>query len=874
MFTYLLHLSLCWGILYLVYFLFLKKETFFWYNRRYLLLCLLLGAVLPIIDWATIFQHQSDSLGYTYLAPLNYQVQSWDLAIKEPQYPWWQILLAGIYALGVIIHSIKFVKGLLEIQGLRKTAQIQHFEKYSLVLTQTYHMPFSFLRSVYWTEALYREEEHKERILAHEVKHIIARHSLDILFIEILCIIFWFHPFIFFYRKEIKEIHEYEADAAACQLGSKKEYGQLLIQQAQSNLQLNLANHFIYSQLKNRFEMMTRKPSQRKAMLKYLIALPIVGIAALIFSFTYQDQMTTKSELIAQDTIPPLPPTPPTPPNPPLPPQAPPPPPPPPPIPFPSLGVEFNFNNQPIILEKTDLLIVNGENKGFLNEELLEKYSTLGPWSLSVNKTDFNKNNLYPKEATGALYLSDIPISQKAYKDDSGDFYKRSDIMPRFPGCESLNVPEADKKVCADKKMLDFIYQNIQYPRSAREHKVQGNAVVSFIVKPNGRLSKIKVLRDPGAGLGKEAQRIVELMNNMDQPWTPGYVDGKKVRTEFILPIKFKLDDETLIVASAENHYQNQWNKEVVVVGHSSKGQTDQGNEIFKVVEEMPRFPGCESLSGSDTELKRCADKKMLEFLYENIQYPTLAKSENIQGVVVLSFIIEKDGSISDPQIIREPHPSLGEESMRVVNLMNDMEEKWKPGVQNGKVVRVQFLLPIKFALPNQPQSPTEIKKVDNNYSLNTTERPLIILNGEILGPLNPEQNILEEINPENIASVNVLKGNAAIEKYGNKARDGAIEVNTKTEINWPKRERLVLNDFNLYPNPTQNQIQVEFTAPQAGLYTVKVVDITGKTLFTRDIEIDQKISETIDTQNLKSGNYVLVIEHEKRVFSKTFTKQ
>lgn len=123
-----------------------------------------------------------------------------------------------------------------------------------------------------------------------------------------------------------------------------------------------------------------------------------------------------------------------------------------------------------------------------------------------------------------------------------------------------------------------------------------------------------------------------------------------------------------------------------------------EAEEIFKVVEEMPRFPGCEDLASTD-ERKACADKKMLQFIYDNIQYPSIARENGIEGTVVVRFVVEADGSIKNAEVVRDIGGRCGEEAMRVVSLMNAMPQKWTPGRQRGKPVRVWFNLPVKFIL-------------------------------------------------------------------------------------------------------------------------------------------------------------------------------
>ncbi|MBI5917025.1 MAG: energy transducer TonB [Bacteroidetes bacterium] len=120
----------------------------------------------------------------------------------------------------------------------------------------------------------------------------------------------------------------------------------------------------------------------------------------------------------------------------------------------------------------------------------------------------------------------------------------------------------------------------------------------------------------------------------------------------------------------------------------------EEEEEIFKVVEDQPAFPGCEGVSDK-TEKKKCAETKMLQFIYGNIKYPAIARENGVEGTVYVKFVVEKDGSISAPEIVRDIGAGCGEEAMRVVNLM----PKWEAGKQRGRPVRVQFNLPVKYKL-------------------------------------------------------------------------------------------------------------------------------------------------------------------------------
>ena len=109
--------------------------------------------------------------------------------------------------------------------------------------------------------------------------------------------------------------------------------------------------------------------------------------------------------------------------------------------------------------------------------------------------------------------------------------------------------------------------------------------------------------------------------------------------------------------------------------------QKDQKEDPFNVVEDMPAFPG--------------GMEAMIQFISSNIKYPADAKKQKVDGRVLVNFVVEKDGSITEVKVIKPAFPSLDAEAIRVVKAM----PKWKPGYQRGQAVRVQFTMPINFSL-------------------------------------------------------------------------------------------------------------------------------------------------------------------------------
>lgn len=128
---------------------------------------------------------------------------------------------------------------------------------------------------------------------------------------------------------------------------------------------------------------------------------------------------------------------------------------------------------------------------------------------------------------------------------------------------------------------------------------------------------------------------------------------------------------------------------------------------IYRVVEAMPRFPGCENLDTTEVVKAKCAEANLLAFFYENIVYPLEARQNGNEGTVVLSFVVEKDGYISQPKIIKDIGGGCGEEALRVARGMNEALKnaglKWTPGRKDGRPVRVAYTLPLRFKLEEPP---------------------------------------------------------------------------------------------------------------------------------------------------------------------------
>lgn len=147
----------------------------------------------------------------------------------------------------------------------------------------------------------------------------------------------------------------------------------------------------------------------------------------------------------------------------------------------------------------------------------------------------------------------------------------------------------------------------------------------------------------------------------------------------------------------------------------SQAQQKSAGNEVFTSVEHTPEFPG--------------GMEAFFQYLAKNIRYPAAARDKNITGKVIVTFIVEKDGSLSDVKAVRSPDQSLADEAKRVIS----ESPKWKPGTQNNHVVRVQYTIPVQFSIvKNDDKEPKTEKgqpanKVGSNKSKTTTDEVVVV---------------------------------------------------------------------------------------------------------------------------------------------------
>lgn len=209
--------------------------------------------------------------------------------------------------------------------------------------------------------------------------------------------------------------------------------------------------------------------------------------------------------------------------------------------------------------------------------------------------------------------------------------------MPSFPG--------------GNQALIVYLTNNIKYPIAAELKGIQGCVKVFFFVEEDGSITNASVDKPIDPSLDQEALRVISSMPK----WSPAKSHGKNVRIRLSIPVTFKLNS-----------------------GNKNNNSDDNSG---KLVEEMPSFPG--------------GKQALVSYLSRNIIYPVSAEIKGVQGRVLVNFIVENNGSITNASIKESVDPSLDREALRVVKSM----PKWNPGKINGQAVRVCYTIPITFSL-------------------------------------------------------------------------------------------------------------------------------------------------------------------------------
>lgn len=283
-FVYILKAAVCLAAFYLFYKLLLSRETFHRFNRFALLGIVAVSFIVPCVE---LTAHYSTEISRSFTSLERFmEYSSVDVEAAAAAVPAFrrQGLILSVYVLGALFFAVRQGWSMHRMYRLlHRGACVRGEDGVKILVYEGEIAPFSWMNYMVVSRRDY--EEHAPAILAHEKAHIRKKHSYDILLVDICMILQWFNPAIWLLKRELQNIHEYEADEAVLKRGiDAKNYQLLLIKKAVGTRLYSMANSFNHSSLKKRITMMRKKRSNAWARLKYVYVLPLAAIAVAAFA--------------------------------------------------------------------------------------------------------------------------------------------------------------------------------------------------------------------------------------------------------------------------------------------------------------------------------------------------------------------------------------------------------------------------------------------------------------------------------------------------------------------------------------------------------------------------------------------------------------
>ena len=531
--TYDLKVAVLIAVFYMFYRLLLARETFHRVNRIVLLLTALASFILPL---CVITMHRTVVMPMAQIdVELGSAAVATDLQSGAGIYQDLQSAIIILFIIGVVATLAHTLWSLFRIVNLIKHSE-QHPQEDGTIVCVTGNAdisPFSWMHYIVMNRSDY--ETHDAAILAHERGHIRLCHSWDLILVDTLTALQWFNPAIWMLRSDLRAIHEYEADGAVLSQGiNARQYQYLLITKAGGIGGYSLANGITHSALKNRITMMTNKTSKSSHLLKLLALLPIVGVTLALNAETVKDYVYDepqkqvpvkkgrKASTIkagngtvlqvveqekADDRV----------------------------EPAASLKIIQTDPN------KKPLYIVDGVR---MNEKQAKAISPNEIASISVLK-DKAATDVYGQDAKDGVIV--ISLKKKVTGEvEVSDVFDVVEVMPQFPG----GAPA----------LMQYLSQNIRYPKEAMESDTQGRVIVTFVVCKDGSICDAKVVKSVSPALDAEGLRVISSMPN----WTPGTQSGKPVNVKYTVPISFRLDGKKTESTNAQKSSEGQPLNEVI----------------------------------------------------------------------------------------------------------------------------------------------------------------------------------------------------------------------------------------------------------------------------------------------------------------------
>lgn len=656
--VYFLKINVAIALFYAFYRLFFYKDTFFAWRRTALLCFFAVSAAVPLLDIQQWIVQQEPMAA---MADLYAAVVLPELTLTpQPETDWRQLMADGIvvaYWLVAALLALRFLVQLAGIVRLARRCPTQKIDGTTVHLLPRAEGPFSFFRWIFVCPDAHTGDELHE-ILTHERTHGRQWHSIDVLTGELACIVCWFNPFAWLMKREIRTNLEYMADEKVLETGhDSRTYQYHLLGLSHHKAAATIYNSFNVLPLKKRIIMMNKRRTRAIGRTKYLMFLPLAALLMIVSNIEAVARATQKItteviEVVAPAETPDVQSQPENI------------------APLPQQEKSDKVTYKGKIVDEagnplSDVQIITDRkfqsmttstvnDKGEFRVETSSKADILFEYTGKDGKTLawMCRTTELAKMDPDNMVIKLIPVKIIKPNVTDADVYEVVENMPEFP---DGGMPG----------LMKYLSANIRYPEAAHKAGTQGRVTVQFVVGKDGSIGNVGILRGVDPNLDAEAIRVISSMPK----WKPGTQKGEPVNVRYTVPVMFRLTPEPVDKID-----------EMIVVGYRNPDAPVTG-EVYEVADKMPEFPG--GMTG------------LMQHLSKNIRYPAEAHTNNIQGRVVVSVIINTEGKVTNAKIVQGVAPSLDAEALRVTGTMPD----WIPGTKDGKPVNVKYTFPVVFRL-------------------------------------------------------------------------------------------------------------------------------------------------------------------------------
>ena len=594
MMLYVIKAAITLALLYSCFFIFLSKETFHRFNRCMLVGIMLVSLFMPMFHFTT--SHPTTLNEEVYIVQNYIEHDTTPIIVTEQQAQGitWIQALTWIYMAGVVLMLIlTLVQATSLIRFMSSGVRHTDSQGNTVILHNNDVPPFSIFRYIVMSVKDY--ESSRQYILTHEQEHIRLGHTYDLLLLQGMKTLMWFNPFIWFLSRDLKAVHEYEADQAVINQGiDAKSYQQLLVMKVVGNRLQPFTNNLNHGSLKKRIVMMYQKPSNRWLMLKALCAIPVAALTINTFATPIEtdpvEDMVKTLETTNVPTINEVK-------------EA---------LPSPKTAEEAseekpfaittdsnNIDDNPLVLVNDVEINLPVDIKTITNETIAE--------ALGIQKDDIEGITVLIDNAATTIFgergkngVVDIKVVKSAFlnrlpgiqKNEDGtysingrkvqkilvngkEFFKALSDDQEIPTIQNAIhddpifevVEEPAQYPGGQAALMQYLAQNIRYPKISAENGVQGRVLVQFVVEKDGSLSNFAVVKKSGDTITQNAQsgitvnalgsateeskvpqeafdalnaEAVRVLREMPK-WIPAKQRGQEVRMRYTLPITFRL---------------------------------------------------------------------------------------------------------------------------------------------------------------------------------------------------------------------------------------------------------------------------------------------------------------------------------------------